>query len=201
MGTGMGMGMNQSLLMQALPQFGKLDFSGSPIHLWQDLEVLPNDGVLKVPHLPLPPLSAYPTKFSQQPLVEAAAGVGGGVQKTYPSPYPARQSSSTSSDAEHSSGSGSGLSSEDIVERLINVRNCPICHCPQLNKKAEMDITTHVAVYVSGDWAKINKIVVGNFITASQVQKNRSFPRVLVGIIYLGRCVLHLPFLLFECAV
>ncbi|KIM74861.1 hypothetical protein PILCRDRAFT_691729 [Piloderma croceum F 1598] len=142
------------------------------MHLLQDLEVSPDDGALKVPP---PAQSAYPTEFSQQPLVEAASGVGGGAQKTLPSSYSARQSSGTSSDAEDSSGSGSGSnsgsSSEDTFECVINVKNSPICHRPQLNKKAEMDIITHVAVCASGDWAKIDKIVVGNFVTASQAQR------------------------------
>jgi phosphatidylserine decarboxylase len=81
----------------------------------------------------------------------------------------------TSSDAEDSSGSGSGSnsgsSSEDTFERVINVKNCPICHRPRLNKKVEMDIITHVAVCASGDWAKIDKIVVGNFVTASHAEE------------------------------
>ena len=108
-----------------------------------------------------------------RPSSEAAAGVGGGVQKSLPSSYPARQSSGTSSDAQESSGSGSnsGSSSEDTFKRVINVKNYPICRRPRLNKKTEMDIITHVAVCASGDWAKIDKIVLGNFVTASQAQR------------------------------
>jgi phosphatidylserine decarboxylase len=96
-------------------------------------------------------------------------------KKTPTSSYPARQSSGTSSDAEDYSSSGSGSnsssSSEDTFEHVINVKNCPICHRPRLNEKAEMDIITHVAVCASGDWAKIDKIVVGNFVTSSQAQR------------------------------
>jgi phosphatidylserine decarboxylase len=203
---GSGMGMSRSLSTQTPPQLGKLDFSGPPMHLLQDLEVSPDDGALKVPP---PAQSAYPTEFSQQPLAEAAAGVGGAAQKTLPSPCPACQSSGTSSDAEDSSGSGSGSnsgsSSEDTFERVINVKNCPICHRPRLNKKAEMDIITHVAVCASGDWAKIDKIVVGNFVTASQAQGKwytKVILRFLVGIIDLGRCVFFFFFSpLFEFAV
>jgi hypothetical protein len=86
----MGMGMSRSSSTQTPPQLGKLDFSSPPMHLLQDLEVLLDDEALKVP---LPAQSAYPTKFSQQPLAEAAAGLDGSVQKTLPSSYPARQSS------------------------------------------------------------------------------------------------------------
>jgi phosphatidylserine decarboxylase len=116
-----------------------------------------------------------------------------GITAATPSSYPARQSSGTSSDAEDSSGSGSGSnsgsSSEDTFERVINVKNCPICHRPRLNKKAEMDIITHVAVYASGDWAKIDKIVIGNFVTASQVQRKwytKVFSKVSSGDYRLG---------------
>ena len=115
-GSSMGMGMSRSLSAQTPPQLRKLNFSGPPMRLLQDLEVSPDDGALKVPP---PAQSAYPTEFSQQPLPEAAASVSGGAQKTLPSSYPARQSSGTSSDAEDSSGSGSnsGSSSEDTFER------------------------------------------------------------------------------------
>jgi phosphatidylserine decarboxylase len=157
----------RSLSSQSPPQLGRLDFSGPPMHT-QDAESSPvDDSGRKVG-----PPPAYPTEFSQQPLSEAAVG---GV-KTVPPSYPgaiARESSAGSSDAEDSSGSGSGsgLSSEETLERVINVKNCPLCHRPRLNKKAEMDIITHLAVCASGDWAKIDRIVVGNFVTASQAQR------------------------------
>ena len=59
----------------------------------------------------------------------------------------------------------------DSFERVINVKNCPLCHRPRLNAKAEVDIVTHLAVCASQDWAKVNRIVVGNFVTASQAQR------------------------------
>lgn len=57
------------------------------------------------------------------------------------------------------------------VERVINVKNCPLCHRPRLNSKAEMDIVTHLAICASQDWNKVDRIVVGNFVTASQAQR------------------------------
>jgi len=155
----------RSLSSQPPPQLGRLDFSGPPMHAY-DAELSPvDDSGRKVAPPPV-----YPTEFSQQPLFEAA--VGGA--KTIPPSYPgaiARESSAGSSDAEDSSGSGSGSGSEETLERVINVKNCPLCHRPRLNKKAEMDIITHLAVCASGDWAKIDRIVVGNFVTASQAQR------------------------------
>jgi phosphatidylserine decarboxylase len=50
---------------------------------------------------------------------------------------------------------------------VINV-NYPICHRALLNKKARMDIITHVAVCTSGD---VVKIVIGNFVTANQARR------------------------------
>ncbi|EGO24192.1 hypothetical protein SERLADRAFT_361384 [Serpula lacrymans var. lacrymans S7.9] len=85
-----------------------------------------------------------------------------------------RQQSYSSSDVEDSPGSwnsGSMSHSDDSFERVINVKNCPLCHRPRLNSKAEVDIVTHLAVCASQDWAKVDRIVVGNFVTASQAQR------------------------------
>ena len=71
-----------------------------------------------------------------------------------------------------SSGSGSSSPpSEDSFERVINVKSCPLCHRPRMNAKAEVDIVTHLAVCASQDWARVDRIVVGNFVTASQAQR------------------------------
>ncbi|KAF5386242.1 hypothetical protein D9615_002653 [Tricholomella constricta] len=80
-------------------------------------------------------------------------------------------SSSSGSGSNSGSGSGSGSASEDTVERVINVKNCPLCHRPRMNDKAEVDIVTHLAVCASQDWNKVDRIVVGNFVTASQAQR------------------------------
>ena len=80
-----GMGIVRSLSTQAPPQLGKLDFSGPPMHLLEGLDVSPDDGALKVTP---PPQSAYPMELSHQPLAEAAASVGGAVQKHAHRPTP-----------------------------------------------------------------------------------------------------------------
>ncbi|PPQ82724.1 hypothetical protein CVT25_009350 [Psilocybe cyanescens] len=76
------------------------------------------------------------------------------------------------------------------VERVINVENCPLCHRLRLKSKAEMDIVTHLAVCASRDWNKVDKIVAGDFVTASQAQR-KWYVKVLGrrggGIIGLGR--------------
>ncbi|KAF5316054.1 hypothetical protein D9619_006903 [Psilocybe cf. subviscida] len=77
-----------------------------------------------------------------------------------------------SEDSNGSGGDAGGSSSSDPgVERVINVKNCPLCHRPRLNSKAEMDIVTHLAICASQDWSKVDRIVTGNFVTASQAQR------------------------------
>ena len=68
-------------------------------------------------------------------------------------------------------GAPASSSTEVPVERVINVKNCPLCHRPRLNSKAEVDIVTHLAVCASQDWNQVDRIVVGNFVTASQAQR------------------------------
>ncbi|KAF5359407.1 hypothetical protein D9756_003659 [Leucocoprinus leucothites] len=78
----------------------------------------------------------------------------------------------TSSSSNNASPSTSGSEDQyDGVERVINVKSCPLCHRPRLSSKAEMDIMTHIAVCASQDWNRVDRIVVGNFVTASQAQR------------------------------
>ncbi|KIM40811.1 hypothetical protein M413DRAFT_446183 [Hebeloma cylindrosporum] len=75
-------------------------------------------------------------------------------------------------DANSSGNSSSNATSDsNPIERIINVKNCPLCHRPRLNSKAEIDIITHLAICASQDWNKVDRIVVGNFVTASQAQR------------------------------
>lgn len=67
-------------------------------------------------------------------------------------------------------GNGSG-SGDEAFERVINVKNCPLCQRPRLNSKAERDIVTHLAVCASQDWARVDHVMVGNFVTAVQAQR------------------------------
>jgi len=160
---------------------GNLDFSGPDLR-FEDGDHSPS----RKSSLP-PPYHAEP---SELPLADVANRQGGrdhsaAVEPRQPSvalPYSpghfTRETSSSSDDAELDDMSGlltpdhhtSSLSSETF-ERVINVKNCPLCHRPRLNSKAEVDIVTHLAVCASQDWAKVDRIVVGNFVTASQAQR------------------------------
>ncbi|KAG8975295.1 hypothetical protein FRB90_009564, partial [Tulasnella sp. 427] len=66
---------------------------------------------------------------------------------------------------------GSGSSSDEVVERVINIRTCPLCHRPRMNSKGETDIITHLAVCASSDWARVDRMLVGNYVTPSQAQR------------------------------
>lgn len=82
-----------------------------------------------------------------------------------------QQSSTDSDDADELSGGSNASTPDESRERVINVKNCPLCHRPRLKAKAEMDIVTHLAICASQDWNRVDKIVVGNFVTASQAQR------------------------------
>jgi len=91
---------------------------------------------------------------------------------------------------------------DDSFERVINVRNCPLCHRPRMSNRAEVDIVTHLAVCASQDWNKVDRIVVGNFVTASQAQRKwytRVLSKVSSGDYRLGAVCVFLLLLSQSC--
>ena len=62
-------------------------------------------------------------------------------------------------------------SSSTLRERVVNVHNCPFCCRPRLDSKAAIDVVTHIALCASQDWTKIDRIMVGNFVTASEAER------------------------------
>ncbi|KAJ6577016.1 phosphatidylserine decarboxylase-domain-containing protein [Mycena vulgaris] len=85
--------------------------------------------------------------------------------------YRKTQSSVTTASQIASVSPAGSATSDESFERVINVKNCPLCHRPRLNSKAEVDIITHIAVCASQDWNIVDRIVVGNYVTASQAQR------------------------------
>jgi phosphatidylserine decarboxylase len=129
----------------------RIDFSG-PSHLHPD----ESGGGLRPE-----PFTSHPTEGTNLPLQHVAD------QSSRPE-HSSRQPSTSSEDGGEDSGCGG---SEEPRERVINIKNCPLCHRPRLSSKAEVDIVTHVALCASQDWGRMDKIVVGNFVTASQAQR------------------------------
>jgi phosphatidylserine decarboxylase len=70
-------------------------------------------------------------------------------------------------------------------EHVIEIRECPICHQPKLNKRTEADIITHIATCASSDWRQVNNLVMGGFVTQSQAQR-KWYSKVITKISYGG---------------
>jgi phosphatidylserine decarboxylase len=136
--------------LESPPQLDRIDFSG-PSNVQPD-----ENGRGLRPE----PVTPQPTEEVNVPLQDVAADNRPGNS--------ARQSSASSEDAGEESSSGG---SEEARERVINIKNCPLCHRPRLRSKGEVDIVTHIALCASQDWGRMDKIVVGNFVTASQAQR------------------------------
>ncbi|BEJ14342.1 hypothetical protein CspHIS471_0401090 [Cutaneotrichosporon sp. HIS471] len=93
--------------------------------------------------------------------------------------------SPASSDVEDSSANHS----DDQIERVINIRECPLCHRPRLGKRSEKDIITHLAVCASADWNRVNRIMAASYVTSSQAQRKmltKLLNKVAVGRYSLG---------------
>ena len=139
------------LNMEGPPQLDKIDFSGPP-HLRLD----ENRGGLRPE-----PFAPRPTEGTNLPLHHVADPSNRPRQ-------PSRPSSTSSEDGGEESSCGG---SEGARERVINIKSCPLCHRPRLSSKADADIVAHIALCASQDWGRMDKIVVGNFVTASQAQR------------------------------
>lgn len=98
----------------------------------------------------------------------ARNGSGSG---SYSDPEESLSSPSGGSSPSSSETSPGKVNEDDLHERVINVKACPLCHRPRLNKNSEVDIVTHIATCASQDWSTVDRIMVGNFVTASQAQR------------------------------
>jgi phosphatidylserine decarboxylase len=77
------------------------------------------------------------------------------------------------------------LGDDDGEEHVIEIRECPLCHQPGLNKRSDADIITHLACDASDDWRQVNSIVMGGFVTSSQAQR-KWYSKVITKIGYGG---------------
>ncbi|KAG6326504.1 hypothetical protein ID866_12585, partial [Astraeus odoratus] len=118
-------------------------------------------------------METYTTESGERPLVHVAEPLLTSTLTSSSSATPAhdRQVSYASSEPEDVTSSMVSTVVEDHFERVINVKNCPLCYRPRLNSMAEMDIVTHLAICASKDWERVDRIVMGNFVTASQAQR------------------------------
>ncbi|KAL0263696.1 phosphatidylserine decarboxylase [Diplodia seriata] len=77
------------------------------------------------------------------------------------------------------------LADEKGEEHVVEIRECPICHQPRLNRKTDADIITHVATCASQDWRQVNNIVMAGFVTSSQAQR-KWYSKVITKVGYGG---------------
>lgn len=70
-------------------------------------------------------------------------------------------------------------------EHVIEIRECPICHQPKLNKRTDADIITHIATCASEDWRSVNNLVMSGFVTQSQAQR-KWYSKVINKVSYGG---------------
>ncbi|RMZ75732.1 hypothetical protein DV737_g5137, partial [Chaetothyriales sp. CBS 132003] len=70
-------------------------------------------------------------------------------------------------------------------EHVIEIRECPICHQPKLNKRSDAEIVTHIATCASADWRQVDNLVMGGFVTQSQAQR-KWYSKVITKISYGG---------------
>lgn len=85
---------------------------------------------------------------------------------------------------------GEALEKDDLnvdrgEEHVVEIRECPICHQPRLNKRRDADIITHIATCASQDWRQVNSLMMGGFVTASQAQR-KWYSKVITKISYGG---------------
>lgn len=91
--------------------------------------------------------------------------------------------------AASSDGEDSSEPQSDDVERVINIKECPLCHRPRLGKRSERDIITHLAVCASSDWNRVDRIMAASYVTSSQAQRKlltKLVNKVAVGSYSLG---------------
>jgi len=157
----------------------KLDFSGPPHVALEDKPSAPAapQYVAEPMQVPLteetPDTSSDDAENSSSGVTSSVSTPNGGstdvnvAKKTKKTRFKRiRKTKDTSDDSNTASTTDS-----NPIERLINIKNCPLCHRPRLNSKAEIDIITHLAICASQDWNQVDRIVVGNFVTASQAQR------------------------------
>ncbi|KAI2624854.1 phosphatidylserine decarboxylase-domain-containing protein, partial [Hypoxylon sp. NC1633] len=85
---------------------------------------------------------------------------------------------------------GDALDKDDLnidrsEEHVVEIRECPICHQPRLNKRRDADIITHIATCASQDWRQVNSLMMSGFVTASQAQR-KWYSKVITKISYGG---------------
>lgn len=150
------------------PMLDQLDFAGPDLFQSSLIDRFDADT--------LQPPQPVPTESSQRPLQEVASQTSSTSDVTSDRKPPTTPSASVMASLTQESSASSSDAEDlnqnfDAVERVINIKTCPLCHRPRLKSKAEADIVTHIALCASRDWGRVDRIMVGNFVTANQAQR------------------------------
>jgi len=125
---------------------------------------------------------ATPSEEEGFTLPAAESNVHGQTPGTATLVVPERGSPGAEGDTLDKDDLGAGRGEE---EHLVEIRECPICHQPRLNKRRDRDIITHIATCASQDWRQVNSLMMGGFVTASQAQR-KWYSKVITKIGYGG---------------
>ncbi|KAF5588808.1 phosphatidylserine decarboxylase [Fusarium pseudocircinatum] len=81
--------------------------------------------------------------------------------------------------------SDAGSSDEDDQEHVTEIKQCPICRQPSLNRRDDAAVITHVAICLSQDWSQVNEVITSGFATSSQAQR-KWYSKVITNVTYGG---------------
>ncbi|KAE8223447.1 hypothetical protein CF319_g3520 [Tilletia indica] len=132
-----------------------------------------NDKPILVPEMSLEPPTPIDGSFAPKPGTDPVVG-GHGRKMEHSDSNMSSSSILMRGFTGSSTGSGSGegdYSNDEVRERVITLKACPLCHMPRLSNKADGDVVTHLAVCASQDWRRVDSLMVSNFVTASQAHR------------------------------
>jgi len=157
---------------------------------WNNLQLLPDAATIKS-HLPAQlggptsaPAQSQETSFSSSNTGSSTPSEGAIGDSTV-----GGAKAQTVDDMGSPGEEGDLLDRDDLndkgEEHVVEIRECPICHQPRLNKRSDADIITHIATCASQDWRQVNNIVMAGFVTSSQAQR-KWYSKVITKISYGG---------------
>ncbi|ORX42923.1 hypothetical protein DM01DRAFT_1340909 [Hesseltinella vesiculosa] len=116
--------------------------------------------------------SSHSTPTSSSTPNVSSAGLSSSLKLLHPSPLRHRVPSPISSPPSSSRSPPMQDTTPPIIgEKLIRLKECPICHRPNLSRRGQMDIVTHVATCAANDWTTVDRFLMGNFITEQYAQR------------------------------
>ena len=137
-----------------------------------------------VPHVSLVSTKSGGTKVGDDKVIDKEADLPRNDDANQPR-VPAIAQPPTGSAGEEGDLLEDDLNDEGNEEHVVEIRECPLCHQPRLNKKSDADIITHVATCASQDWRQVNNIVMAGFVTSSQAQR-KWYSKVINKVSYGG---------------